>query len=40
MAKYNVWLPYNMFVVKTVDAESKEEAIEKVLENNDDMSKI
>lgn len=33
MKKYNVWLPYRLFVVKEVEAESKEEAIEKVLDN-------
>lgn len=26
MSKYNVWLPYKMFVVKEVEAESEEEA--------------
>lgn len=35
MGKYNVWLPYKLFVVKTVEAGSEEEAIKKVLENTD-----
>ncbi|MBQ0113056.1 MAG: hypothetical protein KBT03_08000 [Bacteroidales bacterium] len=32
MSKYNVWLPYKFFVTKTVEAENKEEAIEKVVD--------
>ena len=32
MKKYNVWLPYKLFVVKTVEAESEKEAIDKVLD--------
>lgn len=33
MKKYNVWLPYKLFVVKTVEAENEDEAINKVMEN-------
>lgn len=32
MGKYNVWLPYKFFVVKEVEAESEEEAIDKVMD--------
>lgn len=32
MSKFNVWLPYKLFVVKEVEAENEEEAINKVLE--------
>ena len=35
MSKYNVWLPYKLFVVKEVEAENKEEALNKVLEETD-----
>lgn len=37
MAKYNVWLPYKLFVVKEVEAESEEEAIEKVINETSGM---
>lgn len=32
MSKFNVWLPYKLFVVKEVEAENEEAAINKVLE--------
>lgn len=35
MSKYNVWLPYKLFVVKEVEAESEEEAIDKVMNECD-----
>lgn len=35
MSKYNVWLPYKFYVVKEVEAENEEEAIDKVLEETD-----
>ena len=35
MSKYNVWLPYKLFVVKEVEAESEEEAIDKVISECD-----
>ena len=35
MSKYNVWLPYKLYVVKEVEAKNKEEAIDKVLEETD-----
>lgn len=35
MSKYNVYLPYKLFVVKEVEAENEEEAINKILEETD-----
>lgn len=35
MGKYNVWLPYKVFVVKEVEAENEEEAIDKVMSECD-----
>lgn len=35
MKKYNVWMPYKLFVVKEVEAESEEEAIEKAMDETD-----
>lgn len=35
MSKYNVWLPYKLFVVKEVEADSEEEAIDKVMNECD-----
>lgn len=35
MSKYNVWLPYKLFVAKEVEAESEEEAIDKVMNECD-----
>ena len=35
MKKYNVWMPYKLFVVKEVEAENEEEAIEKAMDETD-----